>query len=1157
MEPVELKIITRNETKKGLEEIVRDTGKVGQTVEQVTADFKARMKEQSEVVKRVEADIKSLEKQLGKAAPGKAKMELTADLNAAKQVLEEEKGELAALEKQVDQSAQKHIALRTEIRNLKEQMAGMTEGTEEYAAAMQRLGEMQDRMGDINTQGRIFSDDNKNIKATMDAVSGLTGAMTAGVGVASLFGMEEEKLAAIQTRLQAVMAITMGVQQVANTLNKDSYFTHVLLAGAKNMLTVANTRLAVSLGISNLAAKALMATLTLGLSAVITGLIFLWNKFSESAKKGQEELNDEIDRTRSAMERISTDVDFDVRVAEAAGKSKKELIELRREAAKTALALADISFDEVNAKYMKGGATKEQLEAARANSQKAWDDLNKINQDATVIYTEELTKEKKKNGSFDKQGKADELADAELKARQKINDMTIALMKEGEEKKKELALKQFDEELARIDREERDRLKALQAAQKNGMAVTPGQVASVKDQATQQRNLAGEQYMKDYYDILKEYADKDKKLKEEEEQSWIDYNKEYGSYQEKRIAITKDYENKIAKAKPKGEKASLKKKMEEELKNLDLEELKKGIDWTSVFGNLDKVSTDALARLRKQLQAFMKEQKDLSPENIKEIVQAINSIEQEEKERSPFQAISDSFKTLAKANKDAKEAHKEYNKVLAEGTELEKKDAAAKLDSAEAAKRKARAEATDALHAGVDKMREYTAAADGILGIMNELGIKTPEWLSGTMEGMNEMLDGLSQIDLTRPMSVLTGGLQTIKGTVKSIVSLGGTIKLFNGADYSDYNEMVKKYDTLMEVWDQLLDKKKAYIKESYGAEAVKAGEEALNLLETEKEITKQLAEKRLSSGSSAGSHSIWYRMWKGSYKADASTNKGVRNNGTRKGDVQWDDVNEAVMRGLGSAGLGNVKFNSMNDMLNMTGEQLQWIKENYTGLWTVMDSDFRGYLDNIIEYGETEKDILESIKEQITGISFDSFKDSYLTMLSDLSLKNEDFAKDFEKKLQESIMRSMLEKNYSAKIKQLYDSWAKAGENGDYTKEEVEELRRMQQELTDSMLAEREKMAAAFGWSAEDGGASSSQSGHAGAITTITEETGGKIEGVVTSVQIHVISMDDKLTDISQYAYEAIGILNVIAENTAFCKRLEDIADAMERMDRDGIKMN
>ena len=189
----------------------------------------------------------------------------------------------------------------------------MTEGTQEYAAAMQQLGEMQDRMGDINTQGRIFSDDNKNIRATMDAVSGLTGVMTAGVGVASLFGVEQEKLAEIQTRLQAVMAITMGVQQVANTLNKDSYFTHVLLAGAKNMLTAANTRLAVSLGISNVAAKALMATLTLGLSAAITALIYLWNKYSDRTAEAQKKLNAEIEKTGTAIQQISNDVDFETR----------------------------------------------------------------------------------------------------------------------------------------------------------------------------------------------------------------------------------------------------------------------------------------------------------------------------------------------------------------------------------------------------------------------------------------------------------------------------------------------------------------------------------------------------------------------------------------------------------------------------------------------------------------------------------------------------------------------------------------------------------------------------------------------------------------------------------------------------------------------------
>lgn len=1126
MEPVELTIITRNKTKEGLDEIARDTTKVGKTVEQVTADFKARMKEQSEVVKQVEADIKSLEKQLKKAAPGKAKMAVVADLEAAKKVLAEEKGELASLEKQVEQTSQKHMMLRTEIRNLKEQMAGMTEGTEEYAAAMQRLGEMQDRMGDINTQGRIFSDDNKNIKATMDAVSGLTGVMTAGVGVASLFGVEQEKLAAIQTRLQAVMAITMGVQQVANTLNKDSYFTHVLLVGAKNMLTAANTRLAVSLGISNVAAKALMATLTLGLSAAIAALIYLWDKYSDRTANAQKKLNAEIEKTGTAIQQISNDVDFETRIAEAAGKSKKELIELRKEAAKTALAMADIAFDEVNAKFMKGDATKEQLEAARENSQKAWDNYNKTMQDAVILdYEERIGKKKKDN---DNKGAANEIAEAELKARQKINDMTIALMKEGEEKKKELALKQFDEELARIDREERERMKALQAAQKNGMAVTPEQVATVKDQATRQRNLAGEQYMKDYYDISKEYADKDKKLKEEEEQSWIDYNKEYGTYQEKRVAIVKDYENRIAKAKTGGEKASLKKEQDKVLKELDLENLKKGIDWTSVFGNLDKVSTDALGRLKKQLQDFIKEQKNLSPENIKEIVQAINSIEQEEKERSPFQAISDSFSVLTKANKEVAEARKEYNKVLAEGTEQEKKDAAAKLNSAEAARRKARAEATGSLHAGVDKAREYAEVAEGVLGIINELGIETPEWLDGYMEGMNEIMNGLAQMDLTRPMTILTGGLQTIKGAVTSIVSLGGLIPGFGGADYSGYNEMKAQYDGLIEIWDKLIDKKLQYIDIDYGKEALKAAEEARQLANIQIGRQRQLIKQLASSGASVGSHSLGYRI----------------DHNLSKEDYQR------------LSDLAGQKITAEYQLWDLSSEQIEKIlsDEKLVSVLDAVNSDFVTYLQNIADYGERLEDIANKEKEAITGMGFEEFRNGYVDLLSDLNSTNEDFAKSLEKQLQQAFFKSLVANQYKSRIQKLYDSWSDYGEDG-LTSTEINRLREMQQQLTGDLLAEREKWMTAFGWSADED-SSSSQSGRAGAITTVTEETAGKIEGIATSMQIHIINMDDKLTDISQYAYESIGILNTIAENTAFCKRLEDIADTMEKMERDGVKM-
>ena len=319
-----------------------------------------------------------------------------------------------------------------------------------------------------------------------------------------------------------------------------------------------------------------MATMTLGLSVAITALIVLWNKYTKNAEREQRALNAEIEKTKTSIEQIANDVDFEVRIAEAAGKSKKELMDLRKEAVKTALSLADLNFDNVNARYFDGKATKEQVEEARKVSQQAWDNYNKVMQDA-IVYDTEQRNPKKKNGSptSDKTSTANKLADAELKALQKIEDMTIALMEEGEEKKKALARKQFDDELARINKEESERLKALQEAQKNGFKATPEQVNAVSGQAKQQRRLASEQYIKDYYALEKEYSDKSKKLKDDEAQSWIDYNKEFGDYQEKRANIAQDYENKIARAKTGGEKASLKKNEEKAIAELDKSMLEK------------------------------------------------------------------------------------------------------------------------------------------------------------------------------------------------------------------------------------------------------------------------------------------------------------------------------------------------------------------------------------------------------------------------------------------------------------------------------------------------------------------------------------------------------------------------------------------------------
>lgn len=266
-------------------------------VELTTEDMRENIAIQKQVLKELEKQYKELEKTIKKSAPGAVRSELEGQLSGIKSDIDAEKQalvELTAAQKQYDASTR---SLRTQIMELRNSMATMTEGSQEYIDAMIRLGQLQDKMGDIQQQGRVFADDEKNFRAATESIQGLSGVMSTGVGIATLFGASQDNLAKIQAKLQAVIAISIGVQQVAQILNKDSYFTLVVLAGAKNMVTSATSKMAVALGISNVAAKRLMATLTLGLSVAIGAVIWAINKMStanEEARKKQEEAREEI-----------------------------------------------------------------------------------------------------------------------------------------------------------------------------------------------------------------------------------------------------------------------------------------------------------------------------------------------------------------------------------------------------------------------------------------------------------------------------------------------------------------------------------------------------------------------------------------------------------------------------------------------------------------------------------------------------------------------------------------------------------------------------------------------------------------------------------------------------------------------------------------------
>lgn len=242
----------------------------------------------TEAAKNIQSEITLREKLINEAQA------------SADQLLQEEK----ALKKQkeaAEKNVNTQISLRTQLRNVREELALLEangqRGTEAFKKLQQEAGRLTDAIGDATTQARIFSHDNRGLQGMISGLSGVVGAFSAAQGAVALFAGENEDLQKVMLKVQSLMSITIGLQQVANTINKDSAFMLTTVAKAKELLAAATNKLTIALGGSTIAAKALMATLTLGLSVAITVIIAALSKLQSKqaeAKKAQEEFNKKV-----------------------------------------------------------------------------------------------------------------------------------------------------------------------------------------------------------------------------------------------------------------------------------------------------------------------------------------------------------------------------------------------------------------------------------------------------------------------------------------------------------------------------------------------------------------------------------------------------------------------------------------------------------------------------------------------------------------------------------------------------------------------------------------------------------------------------------------------------------------------------------------------
>lgn len=711
-----------------------------------------------------------------------------------------------------------------------------------------------------------------------------------------------------------------------------------------------------------------------------------------------------------------------------------------------------------------GGITGSSLTKQENQTEKLRKQTDKYN-----VLLEKQALEQKRNAE-DLQMRVDE---ARIKAMDEGSAKTIAEMELN-----------FEKEMQAIDRQKEDALRKKVEDARAAWEANPKNKGKSFD-ATDIKLSGDEQ---NYYDELYKIAIINN------EKAYKDLAEQYLSYTDERLAIEKKFNDDIAvlqearkKAEAKGDASeiakidrSVEKRTEvknEDIFKLDAEQFKKNMNWEQVFGNLDKVSTDTLKKLKVNLKDFISSQKDLSPENLKELVDAIERIDDKVSERNPFEAMSVSFKSLKDATDAQREAQEAYNKTLKEGTDEEKKNAKATLESAKNNKQKAISEATTVLHHGVDEIGQYVDAGNQVIGIMETLGTKTPEWLEGTMSGFGEMLDGLGSIDLMKPMSIVTGGLQTIKGALTSITSLGGAIN-WSGSNAKEVqdsiNRLADRNETLQTSIESLTDE----IKASKGTKSVAAYRSAY---EYQKEQNSNYLNIAREQAGYHNSHKSWqyYMRWSAE-------------------DLKWIQQNI------------NKNFTGTSSLWELTPEEMEKLRSN-VDIWTKMQNAGKGgygervtdKLDDYIEQAGKLEELTDNLYEGLTGMSFDSMYDSFVSSLMDMEKSAEDVADDISKYFMQAMLSNAIGEQFSDKLRTWYDKFGEAmKDDGTLDNNERKELMDEYMGYVDEAMKLRDELAAATGYD-KISQESTSQSASSKGFQAMSQDAGEELNGRFTALQI------------------------------------------------------
>ena len=682
----------------------------------------------------------------------------------------------------------------------------------------------------------------------------------------------------------------------------------------------------------------------------------------------------------------------------------------------------------------------------------------------------------------------------------------------------------------------------------------------------------------------KEYTAQRKKWQQEEINTLNGYLKEYGTFEEKKLAITKEYEEKMQNAKSVGEKATLQMQRDKEIEKAKEDNINTSIDWNGIFSDLQGHTKDYLLGLRDQLQDLLSSG-NLPIDQMQVVSEKINAIDEElGKQQGIWNFIGEKTREHNRRLKEAADAQERLNVARnQEATEAlrlnEVKQEAQKqlsstginmsLDEISTSSLNGKIDLTDEKFKSMSPILQKLAVAEAKLaearkntitatnkakqaedGAKRKSAQAVADWFGKAQEfiekkGIDQLPDLLGSIGLGKAGDKVSKGLDALNSAagaagdfasgnyvgaalkgISAIKSFGSMLGIGGGNE----KEVARTTERLTKSNEELgkrIDSLSERIGNSAGNKAIYAYETALKAQKEINANSMEILKKQM------GYHSAHH------------------SNNSYASDKKIASYNEDAQRAFVAAGVDSANITGLSSIYSLSPEQLKAIRDFAPNLWKYLTEvgkyDKKEYWDAVVEQaGKTEK-LTEQIKNNLTQTSFDSLRSSFLDTLMDMNADAEDWSNNFAKMLFKSLVnRSVLNDDFDKWLKDFQNKWAKKLSDGDMSQSDYEAYKSEYSKKMEELKKKTDNLASYMGYSDEN----AAQKATANGVSSITFEQATNIIALTTAGNISRDQTKELVTSIvsniallssfsSSTSATIVEIRNLMITNNSY---LEDI---------------